>query len=173
LPEVAVWCATDADPFAVRRRLYRPSCVAWDGRQTRVLLEGMGADVDAERARVDGADDAAAPNWPAGPHRGRISVRPSALAALAPRLDAAGVRWLAEVGVGTVHVGADDPDALAAARTAAVATGGWLLRERGAPELHGFGTAFPNAKLAERVRAAFDPEGKLSPGRIPHGPNDA
>jgi glycolate oxidase FAD binding subunit len=172
LPEVAAWCATDADPFAVRRRLYRPSCLAWDGTRTHVLLEGIGADVDAERARVDGANGAGAPNWPAGPHRARISVRPSALAALAPRLDAAGVRWLAEVGVGTVHVGADEQEALAAARTAALATGGWLLRESGAPGLDGFGSVFPNAKLAERVRAAFDPEGKLSPGRIPHGPTD-
>jgi glycolate oxidase FAD binding subunit len=167
LPTTATWCTTDADPRALRRRLYRPSCLAWDGTQTHVLLEGVPDDVAAERALVDGATDADAPRWPTGPHRGRIAVRPAALPALAPALDRAGVRWLAEVGVGTVHVAADDEHPLAAARGAAADAGGWMLREAGAPGLDGFGTAVPNAKLGERVRAAFDPDGKLSPGRFP------
>jgi hypothetical protein len=42
-----------------------------------------------------------------------------------------------------------------------------MLREAGAPGLDGFGIASPNARLAERVRAAFDPTGKCSPGRLP------
>jgi hypothetical protein len=76
------------------------------------------------------------------------------------------VRWLAEIGVGTVHVAADTEDDLAAARAAAEATGGWLLREKGAPGLDGFGVARPNAGLQARIRAAFDPTGKFSPARI-------
>ena len=72
------------------------------------------------------------------------------------------MRWLAEVGVGTVHVAADAEPDLLAARIAAEAAGGWLLREAGAPGLDGFGSAFPNLALQERIRVAFDPTGKLS-----------
>ena len=171
LPATAAWYATDADPFSVRAALYRPSCIAWDGSRTRVLLEGVDADVDAEVTAMAGpCEPAAAPARPAGAHRGRISVRPSALRSLAPALDAAGVRWSAEVGVGTVHVAADAEAGLAQARRAAVDAGGWLLREAGAPGLDGFGAGMPNARLSARVRAAFDPEGKLSPGRLPPEP---
>ncbi len=167
------WFSTAADPSAIRRALYAPSCIAWDGTTTHVLLEGVATDVDAERIRI-GAPAARAirPAWPEGRHRGRISVRPSALPALAAPLDAAGVHWLAEVGVGTVHVATDQERALARARDAAHAAGGWMLREAGAPGLDGFGIALPNGRLADRVRAAFDPTGKCSPGRIPRHESD-
>jgi FAD/FMN-containing dehydrogenase len=171
--ETAAWFTTEADPFAVRRSTYRPSCIAWDGTRTLVLLEGIAADVAAERAAIGAPTaSAVAPSWPAGPHRGRIAVRPSAIGALAPALDATGARWMAEIGVGTVHVAADDEATLAAARDAATRSGGWLLREAGAPGLDGFGRALPNARLMERVRDAFDPTGKLSPGRFPHDVTD-
>lgn len=166
--ETNEWFATEADPFAVRRSTYRPSCIAWDGTRTLVLLEGIAADVAAERVAIGASTEpVAGPTWPAGPHRGRISVRPSAVSELAPALDTAGARFLAEVGVGTVHVATDDEATLAAARDAAARCGGWMLREAGAPGLEGFGRALPNARLMERVRAAFDPTGKLSPGRLP------
>jgi glycolate oxidase FAD binding subunit len=155
--ETTEWFATEADPFAVRRAMYRPSCIAWDGRRTLVLLEGIVADVAAERAALAvPTEPAAPPRWPTGNHRGRISVRPSALGALAPALDRTGARWLAEVGVGTVHVATDDEAGLAAARVAATQSGGWLLREAGAPTLDGFGRALPNARLMERVLAELD-----------------
>jgi glycolate oxidase FAD binding subunit len=167
-PDAAAWFASHADPFALRDELYRPSCIAWDGASTSVLLEGAAADVADQRSHLAGAGDVvAAPSWPEGPHRGRISVRPSAVRALADALDAARVRWLAEIGVGTVHVAADSETALGRARAVAEAAGGWLLREAGAPQLDGFGAALPNARLAERVRRAFDPTAKLSPGRLP------
>jgi glycolate oxidase FAD binding subunit len=163
---VSEWSATTEDPFAVRRRGYRPSCVLWNGQETRVLVEGVAADVEAERLAMATVGGSSAPEFPVGPHRGRISVRPSALRALALALDGACVRWLAEVGVGTVHVAADSEAELAAARAAAEAAGGWLLREAGAPGLDGFGAPRPNAVLQERIRAAFDPAGKFSPGRL-------
>jgi FAD/FMN-containing dehydrogenase len=171
--ETTGWFATDGDPFAVRRSTYRPSCIAWDGTRTLVLLEGVAADIAAEREAM-GAPTAPdpGPTWPSGMHRGRISVRPSAIRTLAPALDRTGVRWMAEVGVGTVHVAADDAAMLAAARDAATHAGGWLLRESGAPGLDGFGRSLPNARLMQRVRAAFDPTGKLSPGRLPLDPTD-
>jgi hypothetical protein len=93
-------------------------------------------------------------------------VRPGAVAALGAALDTCGVRWIAEVGVGTVHVAADREAALARARAAADAADGWLLREAGAPGLSGHGGASPNHALMERVRVAFDPAGKLGRGRL-------
>jgi glycolate oxidase FAD binding subunit len=167
------WWSTHADPFDVRRALFRPSCVMWDGTTTHVLLEGVAADLAAERTHIDGAQAmASGPGSPTGAHRGRISVRPSAVRALADALDAAGVRWQAEVGVGTVHVAADSERGLASARGAAKAAGGWLLREAGAPELDGFGMELPNARLMARIRSAFDPAGRWARGRLPVDPAD-
>jgi hypothetical protein len=167
----AHWFAGNEDPGVVRAALFRPSTVLWNGRETRVLLEGHPDDVEQERARaglhaLDPADTE--PSWPAGPHRGRISVRPGLLGSVASELDRIdGLRWLAEAGVGTVHVACDESQALADARTAALAAGGWLLREAGAPELDGFGGSLPNSALMTRIKDAFDPDGKLSPGRLP------
>ena len=107
---------------------------------------------------------------PDGPHRGRISVPPARVGELAAALADSGVRWLAEVGVGTVHVAADSETALAAARAAAAHHGGWLLREAGAPGLDGFGIPLPNLGIMQRISAAFDPEGKLNAGRLAFGP---
>jgi glycolate oxidase FAD binding subunit len=171
-PRHGRWAVTDADPFEARRRLFRPSCVAWDGRTTRVLLEGNADDIAAEAATAElELVDAAGPPWPDGAHRGRISVRPRRLRELGPALDAVeGLRWMGEVGVGTAHVAADAPDALLAARQVSVAHDGWLLRECGAPDVDGYGGAFPNLAILERIRGAFDPSGKLSPGRLPVAP---
>jgi FAD/FMN-containing dehydrogenase len=66
-----------------------------------------------------------------------------------------------------VHVAATSEDGLVAARAIAERAGGWLLRERGAPNLDGFGHALPNGALMARIKAGFDPDGKLSPGRMP------
>jgi hypothetical protein len=88
---------------------------------------------------------------------------------LGAALDAiAGCRWLAEAGVGTVHVAADSADALRAARVAAHAAGGWLLREAGGGDgFDGFGRDLPDRAIVRRLKNAFDPTGKLSPGRLP------
>ena len=167
----ARWFQTTADPFEARRRMFRPSCIAWDGATTRVLLEGHADDVAAEANAAGLETEDGPPAWPDGTHRGRISVRPSRLRDLAPALDEIdGVRWLAEVGIGTVHVAADDPAALVAARGAAVERDGWLLREAGAPGVDGYGDSLPNIAILERIRVAFDPTGKLSPGRLPGTP---
>ncbi len=170
-PRVACWFETDADPFEARRRMFRPSCVMWDGRTTRVLLEGNADDADSEATAAGVRPVDGAPAWPAGAHRARISVRPSVLRDLDPTLDRIdGVRWLAEVGVGTVHVAADDPAVIVAARAAATEHEGWLLREAGAPGIDGYGGPLPNLAIVERLRTAFDPTGKLSPGRLPGAP---
>jgi FAD/FMN-containing dehydrogenase len=49
-----------------------------------------------------------------------------------------------------------------------VAEGGWLLRESGAPGLSGFGVGLANGEVQARLKAAFDPDGRLNPGRMPY-----
>ncbi len=168
-PAARAWIAVGDPPAAVRSRVFAPSALLWDGTRTHVLLEGDAADVATQRAALGGTRVEGPPPPPAGPHRGRISVRPGALAAVGAGLAGiAGCRWLAEGGVGTVHVACDTIDGLHAARAVAGAEDGWLLREAGGgADFDGFGRELPDLELARRLKAAFDPTGKLSPGRLP------
>lgn len=165
-PESTAWAIAAVPPAELRARLFRPATLAWDGQRTAVQLEGHPEDVAAQ-IHDAGLEPAPPPPWPVGPHRGRISVRPEALADLAARLAGIDCSWLAEGGIGTVHVAAGHEDALVAARNAAEALDGWLLREAGAPGLDPFGRTPVNLALLARVREAFDPLGKLNPGRLP------
>ena len=167
-PRAARWGASRAEPGTVRAALFRPSAVVFDGRQTTALVEGEPVDVDAE-LRTAALVPAESPELPVGAHRGRISVPAGALPDLTRELGRLpGCRWLAEIGVGTVHVGTDDVDVFVAARTAARAAGGWMLREAGGPpDDDGFGIDLPNLDLHRRLRAAFDPDGRCNPGRLP------
>jgi glycolate oxidase FAD binding subunit len=92
-PAVSRWFAGEAEPFDLLHRLHQPSSLLWDGTTTWVLLEGHEADVDAQAdvARLDEVDGP--PSLPTG---GRVSMRPSALRALAGE-------FVAEIGVGIVH----------------------------------------------------------------------
>ena len=130
------WLVGAEDPFAVRARLYRPSSVLWDGAHTWVLLEGHPADNAAE-ARALGASFATADAPPPVPAGGRLSVRPTelpgAVAGMAPGT------FLAEVGVGVVHLTEPQPARLPHPSTA---------------ELH------------RRIKRTFDPRGRLNPGRM-------
>jgi glycolate oxidase FAD binding subunit len=157
---VAQWFRASEPP----RDLFRPAAMLWDGAAVHVRLEGTPADVELQGASMTAAG---APELPAGAHRGRISIAPGALDALAPDLTRAGVRWCAELGIGTVHVAADSSGGLAAARAAAHAHGGWMLREAGGDGIDGFGRPLPNRALMQRIKQAFDPTGKLGPGRMP------
>jgi glycolate oxidase FAD binding subunit len=166
-PVASVWATSPEPPSGLRARLFRPSCLAWDGTTTHVLLEGHPDDLAAELAAAE-LTRGVEPTWPGGLHRGRISVAPGALRALADRLGYLDCAWLAEGGVGTVHVAATSEAGVASARAAAVAEGGWLLRESGAPGLSGFGVALPTPDVQARLKDAFDPDRRLNPGRIPY-----
>jgi glycolate oxidase FAD binding subunit len=168
-PLHAQWSVTDATPGEVRARLFRPSCLAWDGARTHVLLEGHPDDIASEQASAGLQPVGEGPGWRSGPHRGRASVAPGAVAAVAQRLDGLDCEWLAEGGVGTVHIGAGREETLDAARAAVEAESGWMLREAGAPNLDPFGARpLPNLEVMSRIKAAFDPAGKLNPGRLPY-----
>jgi len=165
-PRAAVWGGAEGGPEAVRARLFRPSCVAWDGEVVRCLVEGDPDDVEAELA-AGGLVPGDAPVLPEGSHRGRIAVPPGRVEGLGAALSGVdGVRWLAEVGVGTVHVAADGPGPMAEARRLAHERAGWLLREAG-DGFDGFGRDVANTALMARVKRALDPTGKLNPGRLP------
>jgi glycolate oxidase FAD binding subunit len=159
-PSYARWFRT-ADAGAV----FRPSSRLWSGDEEYVLIEGVRADVDAQGASFTALDGA--PPLPEGPHRGRISVEPKRVRDCARALGSE-VRWCAELGVGTVHVACDTAEGLTGARAVAHAHGGWLLREAGGTaDEDGFGRELPNVVLMRRIRAAFDPAGRLNPGRLP------
>ena len=166
-PAAVWWGASHDAPDAVRARCLRPATVLWDGEVTRVQLEGHPTDVETEATEA-GLEGAEPFSWPVGEHRGRASVAPGRVVELGRALSTiGGVRWVAEIGVGTVHVATDSETALGAARVHAHDCGGWLLREAGAPGLDGFGVDMPNQAVLARVKAAFDPTGKLAPGRLP------
>jgi FAD/FMN-containing dehydrogenase len=168
VPAIATWATVADEPATVRRRVFAPSTLLWDGSHTHLLLEGDGRDVDVQLAATGAAQTQRGPAWPGGAHRGRISVPPGAVLELGRALDAiARCHWIAEAGVGTVHVATDEAAGLHAAREAAHALGGWLLREAGGGDgFDGFGQPMPDREIARRLKDAFDPTGKLSPGRI-------
>ncbi|MEN9821871.1 MAG: hypothetical protein RLZ04_297 [Actinomycetota bacterium] len=137
IPAVSHWFVTEAsDPSAVFTRLYRPTSVLWDGRQVWALLEGHPADVREQSVGFTECDG------PPTLFPVRAAVRPSSVVSLAD--PAAGLvgSFVAEVGVGTVHLaaGAQLPSALVVSR----------------PER---ATA-----LAHAMKMEFDPTGRLNPG---------
>ena len=169
LPASSCWYSA-ASPWGLRVALHRPSAILWDGRTTTVLLEGERADLDAQARAADLVPVPGPPPWPVGAHRGRVSLPPGALRELGRVLAGVeGLTWLAEIGVGTVHVAAPSAGALLDARAAATGLDGWLLREAGLPGDDGFGRALPAAVVGARLRAAFDPRGVLAGPRLPVG----
>jgi FAD/FMN-containing dehydrogenase len=138
LPPAERWLVGEADPFALVERLYRPAAVLWDGTTTWVLLDGHPDDVAAQAALAGLADAGGPPALP-GPHR--WSLRPSELPALGGDGSGEGPgRFVAEVGVGVVHAVRPAP-----ARPV----------DPHVVELH------------RRIKAVFDPGGRLNPGRDP------
>ncbi len=167
-PPVATWAVCEEDPDALRRRLHAPSAILWDGIRTSVLLEGREEEVSTQLDAAGLRATAGAPTWPDGPHRGRISVRPGRVVATGAALDGVeGLSWLAEAGVGTIHVAAVTSHALAGARAIATEADGWLLIESGGEGLDPFGTPISGVEVMRRLKRAFDPTGKLAPGRLP------
>lgn len=135
-PEASQWLAGTTDPVALRHRLARPAAVLWDGTTTWLLLEGHAVDVEAEAvvaASMGLSEVASGPVLP--PFRWS---RPPA------DLDARGAdpgygdRFVAEIGVGTVHAERPQPPRPVAPGVRA---------------------------LNERTRARFDPGGRFNPGR--------
>ena len=134
-PPVSRWFVGEDDPAAVRRRLFRPSSILWDGSVTSVLLEGHDADVRAEQTALGPqfTEVADGPKFDDFPYR--QSLRPISLAGLQPN----GAAFIAEIGVGTVHWQNPQPRP--------------VVEDEALLDLN------------QRVKALFDPLGRLNPGR--------
>ena len=122
------WYSGSDDPFALRKRLFRPSSILWDGSTTWVLLEGHPIDVDQEATALGAAFKEVDGPPPRPPYR--VSRRPSELPSCTGP-------FVAEIGVGTVHIPQPEP----------------------AVEVEA------SLDLNQRVKQAFDPTGRLNPGR--------
>ncbi len=140
-PPARRWYSVPADPWTVRRALFRPSSVLWDGRLTWVCLEGHPSDLD-EQAVAAGLAEVAGP--PPLPVASRRVLEPAALRLLSPEADG---EFVAEIGVGVVH----------AARATPAETPAVTPADR----------AGPVAAVTARLKQLFDPDGRMNPGREP------
>lgn len=144
LPAVRRWFSSEeggcTDPFALEHRLYRPGSVLTDGRRTWVCLEGDPGDVSAQLSLLGpgGWQEVAGP--PRRPPGERLSISCSELPAAVAAMPAG--EWLAEVGVGTVHL---NPSVGTSRRSADPRVGA----------------------LNRAIKFNFDPSGRLNPGRDP------
>jgi FAD/FMN-containing dehydrogenase len=136
-PEVSAWLAGPVEPFSLRRRLHRPASILWDGTTTWVLLDGRGVDVSDQSAMLVSMGMAGVEGPPSIPPH-RTSMNPGGLSSLA--VTAAAETFVAEVGVGTVHLSTP--------------------RSPRAPSAEVL-------ELGRRIKDRFDPAHRLNPGRDP------
>jgi glycolate oxidase FAD binding subunit len=142
---VSWWVGEGADPFAVAAALYRPLAVLWDGTRTWVGLAGFTADVRAQADAVLGGSFQSVAGPPARPAGVRRSRPPASLRQVPAEAGTAGPEggWLAEIAVGLVHC---TPE----------------IASRLAPRP---GLTRAVVDLHRALKARFDPEGRLNPGR--------
>lgn len=137
-PAMSVWLVSDdAEPFASRDAVYRPSAVLWDGARTWVKLEGHTSDLVAERQKLATLGKFEETYGPPALPAHRWSLRPSQLRDLDAKSTGS---YIASIGTGTVFT------------------------EQRRPPLQPDPTL---QQLADRTKMNFDPENRLSPGRDP------
>ncbi|HSK25112.1 MAG TPA: FAD-binding protein [Egicoccus sp.] len=163
IPRHRAWYVTDRPRHDLDRVLFRPAGLFTGPDRTWALLEGHPDDA-ADQAALAGLVPAdGAPDLPA---RARAALDPAALDEFVAEIAPLGLQWVAQDGVGVVHLDGGAP-ALASAREAAVRRGGSLLvldPSLGLPAF-GPGPGRGDDAMTERVRSALDPDGLLAPWR--------
>lgn len=145
------WFAAEADgPFPIFAALYRPVTVLWDGCRVWALLEGHPSDI-AEQAAAAGLVAVDGP--PVLPSGARHLAAPGALAAL---IGGTPGEFVAEVGVGVVHL-ADAADPIRVHLDEATQGGLGRIVDP---------SATAPTSVAARVKQQFDPTGRLNPGVV-------
>ncbi|MFT7601607.1 MAG: glycolate oxidase FAD binding subunit [Acidimicrobiales bacterium] len=138
IPAVSQWYwANDADPQAAYRAVLAPSAVLWDGSVTAVLLEGHAPDVKSQASELASTGSFEECEPLAEPASYRWSLTPSDIGTI-DHHDTG--QFNALVGVGTVFAEKPQPK-----RTLPIAL----------------------QTVHDRVKAQFDPTGRLNPGRSP------
>ncbi len=87
---------------AIRRLVFNPSSVLWNGDSVWLLNEGHPDDLRAEHSALLANGGAEVDSGPELPSAGRLSIDPAAISQSKTRWDPLG-SWVAEIGVGTVH----------------------------------------------------------------------
>ena len=131
-PAAQQWLAGPCDPVDLRRSLYWPSSILWDGHMSWVHLEGHESDVEseAELARSLGCEPTDGPP-PLPPYQVPTGVLEA---------EQSSGDFLVQVGMGSAYV--SEPCPVPEPDPAVVA-------------------------LHQRLKAEFDPRGRLNPGRDP------
>jgi hypothetical protein len=138
IPATKVWLSTEgASPFDLYESLLRPNTVLWNGTSTWILLEGHAVDIAHERSLLSRSTDVTEVEGPPPLPPHRWSLSPSDLRRL-PRLDAGA--FVSIVGVGLAFT------------------------EHPQPARH---LSAPVRAIHSRMKANFDPTGRLNPGRDP------
>ncbi len=142
IPAASTWLELgDTPPGRVLDTVVAPSAVLYDGQTSHVLLEGHGPDVEAETRALAGIGDPRPVDGPPPLPPHRWSLPPAELARLhdaAPDRDLGRVVTVAGLGLAF----ADEPQPIRP-------------------------LAAPVAEVAARLKANFDPTGRLNPGRDP------
>lgn len=161
IPSMSSWFHTDRPASEVLAGLYRPAAVVTTPEGTLVHLEEHPDDVTAE-ATAAGLEPAETPSWPT---RARAAVDPARLPELTAWAADAGLSYAAFEGVGVCLLDGE-PDALAAVgERVAQLSGRLLVLDPEAPV--GAGATPAHEPMAERVRAALDPDRTLLDVRMP------
>lgn len=134
--EVRWFQSDDVDPFFVHRSLLAPGPVLWDGTTTTVMLHGHQPVVAADIELLRTLGTFDECDEPDAPTGHRWSLSPKDLHAVSSSGLGA---FVAEIGVGTVHASNPQPPRPLAA---------------------------PVRLIHDRMKAEFDPTGRLNPGRL-------
>ncbi len=136
IPEASVWRRSEeVDPVAILDALLEPAAVLWDGSSTWVHLEGYSADLDHDLEALDSLGRFIESGGPPAFPHHRWSLTPAAAARFDQDHDGG---FVAGVGVGIVHADTPQPNAAV-------------------DPVH--------AEISNRMKALFDPTGRLNPGR--------